>query len=109
MSVVHDRDRAKLLGQRDDLSSERLKDLLSGSIDVVRRRLVQVVKPERQAAIEQAAGATALNVGKPARRFFDLALAALGLEAAEVAVVRAATTGRTTPWTWDELSKAKLK
>jgi uncharacterized protein (DUF2336 family) len=42
------------LGQRDDLSSEHLKDLLSGSIDVVRRRLFQVVKPERQADIKQA-------------------------------------------------------
>jgi uncharacterized protein (DUF2336 family) len=42
------------LGQRDDLSSENLKELLSGSIDVVRRRLFQVVKPERQADIKQA-------------------------------------------------------
>jgi uncharacterized protein (DUF2336 family) len=42
------------LGQRDDLSSEQLKDLLSGSIDVIRRRLFQVVKPERQADIKQA-------------------------------------------------------
>ena len=42
------------LGQRDDLSSEQLKDLLSGSIDVIRRRLFKVVKPERQTAIKQA-------------------------------------------------------
>jgi hypothetical protein len=42
------------LGQRDDLSPGQLKDLLSGSIDVVRRRLFQVVKPERQADIKQA-------------------------------------------------------
>lgn len=42
------------LGQRDDLSSEHLRELLSGSIDVVRRRLFQVVKPERQADIRQA-------------------------------------------------------
>jgi uncharacterized protein (DUF2336 family) len=42
------------LGQRDDLSPAQLKDLLSGSIDVVRRRLFQVVKPERQADIKQA-------------------------------------------------------
>jgi len=41
------------LGQRDDLSSEQLKDLLSGSIDVIRRRLFTVVKPERQTAIKQ--------------------------------------------------------
>src|SRR5882757_7211337 len=42
------------LGQRDDLSSDQLKELLSGSIDVIRRRLFQVVKPERQADIKQA-------------------------------------------------------
>jgi uncharacterized protein (DUF2336 family) len=42
------------LGQRDDLSPTQLKDLLSGSIDVVRRRLFRVVKPERQADIKQA-------------------------------------------------------
>ncbi len=42
------------LGQRDDLSSEQLKELLSGSIDVIRRRLFKSVKPERQAAIRQA-------------------------------------------------------
>ena len=42
------------LGQRDDLSAEQLKELLAGSIDVVRRRLFEVVKPERQAAIKQA-------------------------------------------------------
>src|SRR6478736_3553526 len=37
------------LGQRDDLSPAQLKELLSGSIDVIRRRLFQVVKPGRQA------------------------------------------------------------
>ncbi len=42
------------LGQRDDLSSEQLKDLLAGTIDVIRRRLFQVVKPERQTKIKQA-------------------------------------------------------
>ena len=42
------------LGQRDDLSPAQLKDLLAGSIDVVRRRLFKVVKPERQADIKQA-------------------------------------------------------
>jgi uncharacterized protein (DUF2336 family) len=42
------------LGQRDDLSPAQLKDLLSGSIDVIRRRLLQVAKPERQTAIKQA-------------------------------------------------------
>ena len=42
------------IGQRDDLSAEQLKDLLSGSIDVVRRRLFDVVKPARQMAIKRA-------------------------------------------------------
>jgi uncharacterized protein (DUF2336 family) len=42
------------LGQRDDLSAELLKELLAGSIDVVRRRLLDVVKPARQVAIRQA-------------------------------------------------------
>ena len=42
------------LGQRDDLSPAHLQALLTGSIDVVRRRLVTVVTPERQAEIRQA-------------------------------------------------------
>src|SRR3954451_10847793 len=42
------------IGQRDDLSAEQLKDLLSGSIDVIRRRLFEVVKPARQVAIKRA-------------------------------------------------------
>src|SRR6202051_4555360 len=35
------------VGQRDDLSAEQLKDLLTGSIDVVRRRLFEGGKPGR--------------------------------------------------------------
>ena len=42
------------VGQRDDLSDPQLKDLLTGSIDIIRRRLFEVVKPDRQAAIKQA-------------------------------------------------------
>jgi uncharacterized protein (DUF2336 family) len=42
------------VGRRDDLSAPQLKNLLAGSIDIVRRRLFEVVKPERQAAITQA-------------------------------------------------------
>jgi uncharacterized protein (DUF2336 family) len=42
------------VGQRDDLSAAQLKDLLAGSIDIVRRRLLEVVKPGRQAAIRRA-------------------------------------------------------
>jgi uncharacterized protein (DUF2336 family) len=44
------------IGKRDDLSSQQLKDLLAGSIDIVRRRLFEVVKPGRQADIKQAMG-----------------------------------------------------
>jgi uncharacterized protein (DUF2336 family) len=42
------------VGQRDDLSAPQLKELLAGSIDVIRRRLFEVVKPARQNAIKQA-------------------------------------------------------
>lgn len=42
------------IGQREDLSDARLKQLLAGSLDVVRRRLFDVVKPERQNAIRLA-------------------------------------------------------
>jgi uncharacterized protein (DUF2336 family) len=41
------------LGQRDDLSAAQLRDLLSGSIDVIRRRLFKVVKPARQMTIKR--------------------------------------------------------
>jgi uncharacterized protein (DUF2336 family) len=42
------------VGQRADLSEQHLKELLEGSIDVIRRRLFDVVKPARQAQIKQA-------------------------------------------------------
>ena len=42
------------VGQREDLSDAHLKELLGGSMDVIRRRLFDVVKPARQAAIKQA-------------------------------------------------------
>jgi uncharacterized protein (DUF2336 family) len=58
------------LGQRDDLSSENLKELLSGSIDVIRRRLFQVVKPERQADIKQAMTAITAPSEREERRDF---------------------------------------
>jgi uncharacterized protein (DUF2336 family) len=44
------------VGQRDDLSGPQLKELLAGSIDIVRRRLFDVVKPARQADIKRAVG-----------------------------------------------------
>jgi uncharacterized protein (DUF2336 family) len=42
------------VGQRDDLSGPQLKDLLAGSVDIVRRRLFEVAKPDKKAAINQA-------------------------------------------------------
>ncbi len=42
------------VGQRADLTDERLKELLARSLDVIRRRLFDIVKPERQDAIKQA-------------------------------------------------------
>lgn len=58
------------LGQRDDLSPTQLKELLSGSIDVIRRRLFQVVKPERQADIKQAMVAITAPSEREERRDF---------------------------------------
>jgi uncharacterized protein (DUF2336 family) len=42
------------VGQRADLSAPQLKDLLEGTVDIIRRRLLDVVKPERQLAIKAA-------------------------------------------------------
>jgi len=42
------------VGQRDDLSDAQLQDLLEGSIDVIRSRLLDVVTPDRRAAIKKA-------------------------------------------------------
>jgi uncharacterized protein (DUF2336 family) len=42
------------VGQRGDLSDAHLKELLAGSLNVVRRRLFDLVKPARQAAINRA-------------------------------------------------------
>jgi len=44
------------IGQRDDLSGEQLKELLGGTLDVIRRRLSSVVKPARQMEIRRAMG-----------------------------------------------------
>jgi uncharacterized protein (DUF2336 family) len=42
------------VGRRDDLSSAQLRQLLDGSLDIVRRRLFEVVEPGRQLAIKKA-------------------------------------------------------
>jgi uncharacterized protein (DUF2336 family) len=39
------------VGQREDLSVPQLKELLAGSADIVRRRLFEVARPDRKAAI----------------------------------------------------------
>ncbi|MEY9405744.1 uncharacterized protein (DUF2336 family) [Bradyrhizobium ottawaense] len=42
------------IGQRRDLSGENLKQLLDGTLDVIRRRLSSVVNPARQVEIKRA-------------------------------------------------------
>ncbi|BAM86075.1 conserved hypothetical protein [Bradyrhizobium oligotrophicum S58] len=42
------------VGKRDDLSDDQLKRLLAGALDVVKRRLFDVVGPEKQVKIRQA-------------------------------------------------------
>lgn len=60
------------MGQRDDLPEENLKELLAGSIDVIRRRLIDTATPARQAAIKRAMSATSgLMVPVEGRRDFD--------------------------------------
>jgi uncharacterized protein (DUF2336 family) len=45
------------IGQREDLSGENLKELLNGTLDVIRRRLSSVVNPTRQVEIKRAMAA----------------------------------------------------
>ncbi|RTL53835.1 MAG: DUF2336 domain-containing protein [Bradyrhizobiaceae bacterium] len=45
---------ALAVGQREDISSHSLKELLSRSVDIVRRRLFDVAKPRQRAAINMA-------------------------------------------------------
>ena len=45
------------IGQRNDLSGEHLKQLLDGTLDVIRRRLSSVVNPVRQVEIKRAMAA----------------------------------------------------
>lgn len=72
------------IGQRDDLSDDNLKQLLAGSIDAVRRRLLDAAKPARQAAIRQAmtdiSGMMAPVAGR--RNFEPAQLAVLSLHTA---------------------------
>jgi uncharacterized protein (DUF2336 family) len=41
------------IGQRDDISDDNLRELLTGALDAVRRRLLDAAKPGRQAAIRR--------------------------------------------------------
>jgi uncharacterized protein (DUF2336 family) len=72
------------VGQRDDLSGPQLKELLEGSVDIVRRRLFDVVKPGRQAAISRAMGEISgvLEVVESRRDFAPAQLAILALHRA---------------------------
>jgi uncharacterized protein (DUF2336 family) len=45
---------ALTVGQRDDISPASLKDLLTSSVDIVRRRLREAAKPDRKVAISKA-------------------------------------------------------
>jgi len=45
------------VGKRDDLSDDQLTQLLAGSLDVIKRRLFDVVGPEKQLKIRQAMAA----------------------------------------------------
>jgi uncharacterized protein (DUF2336 family) len=42
------------VGRRDDLAAPQLKELLAGSVDIVRRRLFEMAKPDKKAAINHA-------------------------------------------------------
>jgi uncharacterized protein (DUF2336 family) len=72
------------VGKRRDLSDDHLKELLAGSLDVIRRRLFDVVGSDRQAAIKQAmseiAGAPAARESR--RDFLPAQRAILALHAA---------------------------
>lgn len=70
------------LGQRGDLSSTHLKQLMNGSVDLVRRRLFEAASPARKAAINQALddipGAAVLEA--PQRDFNQAQRAVLALQ-----------------------------
>ena len=54
------------VGRRGDLPDAHLRTLLAGAHGVIRRRLADVVKPERQAKIEQVMAELASKPGPPA-------------------------------------------
>jgi uncharacterized protein (DUF2336 family) len=56
------------VGQRNDLPDRLLKELLAGSVDVVRRRLFDMAEPGRQAAVAKAMGEISGRADKPAKQ-----------------------------------------
>lgn len=70
------------VGKRADLSSQHLKDLLAGSVDIIRRRLLEVVDPAREAEIKEAlneiAGMPEIEVVE-SRRDFTAAQRTIGV------------------------------
>jgi uncharacterized protein (DUF2336 family) len=69
------------VGRRDDLSDAHLKALLAGAREVVRRRLADVVRPERQAKIQQVMAEFGSKpvVTTPGRNFMPAQRAVLAL------------------------------
>jgi uncharacterized protein (DUF2336 family) len=70
---------ALAVGQREDISPLSLKDLLSKSVDIVRRRLFEAAKPKRRAAISQAMNELAPSVRQVKRDFAPAQAAVLAL------------------------------
>jgi uncharacterized protein (DUF2336 family) len=52
------------VGQRQDLPDRLLKELLTGTVDVVRRRLFDMAEPTRQAAVAKAMGEMSGKTGQ---------------------------------------------
>lgn len=53
------------VGQRNDLPDRLLKELLAGTVDVVRRRLFDMAEPGRQAAVAKAMGEISARIDQP--------------------------------------------
>src|SRR6202045_2073517 len=56
------------VGQRNDLPDRLLKELLTSSVDVVRRRLFDMAEPGRQAAVAKAMGEISGKADQPAKQ-----------------------------------------
>ena len=91
------------VGRRHDLSDRHLKELLARSLDVVRRRLFDVSKPERQAAIKQAMAemAEAAERSESRRDFVPAQRTILSLHAAG-GLTEGAVLGFAKAWHYEE-------